>query len=51
MKCFFCKNDLKKGSGLLFARKDGTLLYFCSNKCKRYFEMNKKNWKYKWVKK
>lgn len=33
MKCSFCQNELKPGTGKMFAKKDGKLLFFCSSKC------------------
>jgi len=51
MKCSFCGEDIKKGSGLLFVKRDGSLLYFCSNKCRKNLEMGRKQEKLKWTKK
>ncbi len=34
-RCSFCGNDLKKGTGEMFAKKEGTIYFFCSSKCKR----------------
>jgi large subunit ribosomal protein L24e len=34
-KCSFCENQLVKGTGLLFAKKDGTAFFFCSSKCQK----------------
>lgn len=33
--CTFCGNPLRKGTGLLFVRKDGKPFYFCSSKCRK----------------
>lgn len=33
--CSFCGNALSKGTGLLYAKKDGSIMYFCSAKCKK----------------
>jgi len=35
MKCSFCNENIPKGTGFIFVRKDGRVLYFCSQKCKR----------------
>ncbi len=35
VKCSFCGNDLRKGTGEMFAKKEGTVFFFCSHKCKR----------------
>lgn len=33
--CSFCDNAVRKGTGVLYAKKDGTLFYFCSSKCRK----------------
>jgi len=33
--CSFCGDELAKGSGSIYVKKDGTALFFCSSKCKR----------------
>lgn len=33
--CSFCDVEIEKGKGILFAKKDGTVLYFCSGKCRK----------------
>ena len=33
--CSFCGNDIEPGTGKMFVRKDGTVLYFCKNKCQK----------------
>ena len=35
MICNFCEEPLEKGTGLLYVKKDGTLFYFCSSKCRK----------------
>ncbi|MCL4326937.1 MAG: 50S ribosomal protein L24e [Thermoplasmata archaeon] len=32
--CSFCGVDIEPGTGVLYIRKDGTLLNFCSKKCR-----------------
>jgi len=51
MKCSFCGEEITKGRGILFAKRDGTLLYFCKGKCRANFEMGRKPAKLKWTKK
>jgi len=43
MKCTFCGKEIPKGTGILYAKKEGTVSYFCSSKCKK----NTLNRKYK----
>jgi large subunit ribosomal protein L24e len=33
--CSFCDNPISKGTGTLYVKKDGTLFYFCSSKCRK----------------
>lgn len=33
--CSFCNDELPKGTGYLYAKKDGTISYFCSGKCRK----------------
>jgi len=33
--CTFCGEDIKKGTGKIFVKKDGKILNFCSTKCER----------------
>ena len=33
MNCSFCGNEIEPGSGMMFVKDDGTILYFCSSKC------------------
>lgn len=33
--CSFCGNEIEPGTGKMFVRKDGTVLFFCKNKCKK----------------
>ncbi len=35
MKCSFCGETIERGTGKIFVRKTGKLLYFCSNKCEK----------------
>jgi len=33
-KCAFCGGEIKPGTGMLYVRNDGVLLWFCSRKCR-----------------
>ncbi len=35
VKCSFCNNELPKGTGKMFVKVSGQILYFCSNKCEK----------------
>lgn len=51
MKCTFCKGELPPVGGILYVRKDGGKLHFCSSKCKKSFFMGRNPRKKKWVRK
>jgi large subunit ribosomal protein L24e len=47
MKCTYCQCEIKKGTGMMYVYKIGTISYFCSNRCfksevKMKRKMNKK---------
>jgi len=51
MKCSFCGNELKPGTGKIFVKKDGKLLYFDSMKCeKNLFKLKRNPIHVKWSK-
>ena len=33
--CSFCGNEIEPGTGQMFVRRDGTVFFFCSSKCRR----------------
>ncbi len=33
--CSFCGNPIEPGTGRMYAKKDGTVYFFCKNKCKK----------------
>lgn len=33
--CSFCGNAIEPGTGKMYIKKDGTVYYFCNNKCKK----------------
>ncbi len=49
LKCTFCGIQIPEGTGIIFAKKDGTIFNFCSNKCKKAsqdkkFKAHKTRW-------
>ena len=50
--CNFCNRPVPKGAGTMLAKNDGTVLWFCSSKCKKNALVLKRDpRKYKWTKK
>ena len=35
VKCSFCGIEIPKGTGKLYAKKDGRAFYFCGSKCEK----------------
>ncbi|MDD5339943.1 MAG: 50S ribosomal protein L24e [Candidatus ainarchaeum sp.] len=33
--CSFCDSSISKGTGMIYVKKDGTLYWFCSSKCRK----------------
>ena len=50
--CSFCDRPVSKGSGTMYAKNDGTVLWFCSAKCRKNMtELKRDPRKFKWTKK
>ncbi len=50
-KCTFCGNEIEPGTGLMYVKKDGTIFYFCSGKCrKNMLKLGRDPKKFKWTK-
>lgn len=50
-KCSFCGDDIEKGTGKIYVKKDGKVLHFCSRKCqKNMLKLKRKPTKFKWAK-
>ncbi|MCW3136306.1 MAG: 50S ribosomal protein L24e [Canidatus Methanoxibalbensis ujae] len=50
MKCSFCNSDITPGTGKMYVKRDGTVLFFCSSKCeKNMLKLGRKSRKLKWV--
>ncbi len=51
VNCSFCGKEIKKGTGTMFVKKDGTTFNFCSSKCEKNLLKLKRNpRKIKWTK-
>jgi LSU ribosomal protein L24E len=48
--CSFCGKKFPKGKGMLFVKNDGSVLYFCSSKCRKNRTILGRNpIKFKWA--
>ena len=51
VKCTFCGEETREGTGKLFVLKSGKTMNFCSNKCeKNQFKLKRIPRKLKWTK-
>lgn len=51
MKCSFCGYEIDKGTGIMYVKKDGKVLYFCKSKCeKNMLKLGRKPLNVKWTK-
>ncbi len=49
--CSFCGEEIEVGTGKMYVRRDGRVLYFCSGKCEKNMLKLKRNpRKLKWTK-
>nr|8HKU_L24E Chain L24E, 50S ribosomal protein L24e [Sulfolobus acidocaldarius DSM 639]8HKV_L24E Chain L24E, 50S ribosomal protein L24e [Sulfolobus acidocaldarius DSM 639]8HKY_L24E Chain L24E, 50S ribosomal protein L24e [Sulfolobus acidocaldarius DSM 639]8HKZ_L24E Chain L24E, 50S ribosomal protein L24e [Sulfolobus acidocaldarius DSM 639]8HL1_L24E Chain L24E, 50S ribosomal protein L24e [Sulfolobus acidocaldarius DSM 639]8HL2_L24E Chain L24E, 50S ribosomal protein L24e [Sulfolobus acidocaldarius DSM 639] len=50
-QCSFCGKDILPGTGLMYVRNDGSLLWFCSSKCRKsMLKLHRDPKKLKWTK-
>jgi len=50
-KCSFCNKTIEPGTGKLYAKKDGTVFYFCSAKCENNVALGRVTRRIKWARK
>ena len=50
MKCSFCGNVMEKGTGKMFVKISGEVLYFCSSKCEKNWRLGRDPKKVRWTK-
>lgn len=51
VSCSFCGKVIPKGTGKMFVKKDGKILYFDGSKCeKNLLKLNRKPRNFKWTK-
>ncbi len=50
--CSFCGKSIPAGTGLMYVKNDGSILYFCSSKCKKnMLKLRRDPNKLKWARK
>jgi large subunit ribosomal protein L24e len=51
MICSFCGKEIEQGTGKIYVKVDGRVLYFCSSKCeKNMINLGRKPRNTKWTK-
>jgi len=50
VKCSFCGETIKPGTGKMLVLKSGVIKYFCSRKCERNWKLGRDPKKLKWTK-
>lgn len=49
-KCGFCGKEFPPGTGMMYVRNDGSILWFCSGKCrKNSLKLKRDSRKLKWT--
>jgi large subunit ribosomal protein L24e len=49
--CSFCGHEFPPGTGMIYVRNDGTILWFCSSKCRKSsIDLKRDSRKVKWTK-
>jgi len=49
-KCSFCESQIAQGTGKMYIKKEGKVLYFCGSKCeKNAIKLERKATKLKWT--
>jgi large subunit ribosomal protein L24e len=50
-KCSFCTQELSAGTGKMYVKNDGKILFFCSKKCENNAELKRMPAKVNWIRK
>ncbi|MDY6931468.1 MAG: 50S ribosomal protein L24e [Halobacteriota archaeon] len=50
-KCSFCGTVMELGTGKMYVKKDGSILYFCSSKCEKNNALGRVPRKVDWIRK
>lgn len=48
--CSYCGSVIEPGSGVMFVKNDGTIIWFCSSKCLKNFRLGRDPKKMPWTK-
>uniref|UniRef100_A0A7C2VLE3 Large ribosomal subunit protein eL24 n=1 Tax=Ignisphaera aggregans TaxID=334771 RepID=A0A7C2VLE3_9CREN len=48
--CGFCGYDIEPGTGLMYVKNDGSIIWFCSSKCLKNYKLGRDPKKLAWTK-
>jgi large subunit ribosomal protein L24e len=49
-RCSFCNKEIEPGTGMIYVKNNGTLLRFCSSKCrKNMLKLKRESRDFKWA--
>ncbi|MFP4005161.1 MAG: 50S ribosomal protein L24e [Candidatus Hadarchaeia archaeon] len=49
--CSYCGDDITPGTGLMYVKRDGTILYLCSSKCEKNMKLGRRAEELEWTEK
>ncbi len=49
-KCFFCGENIERGTGKILVKKDGSLQWYCSSKCEKNMKLGRNPLRVRWTK-
>jgi large subunit ribosomal protein L24e len=49
--CSYCKKNYENPRGLTYVLTNGDIMYFCSSKCKKNWELGRRADKVNWIRK
>lgn len=47
--CSFCGDNIEPGTGMMYVKKDGTIYYYCSTKCRRNHALGRVPRRVRWT--
>ena len=42
MRCSYCTDEIEKGTGLVYVKRNGAIRYYCSDRCYKFSELYRK---------
>jgi len=49
--CAYCGREIEPGTGLMYVKNDGSVVWFCSSKCFKSWKLKRDPRKLKWTEK